>query len=68
MKYIIRIKDGYIISIGTGNRGNEITEAKYNQILNIIRHKPPETETIDYRLRTDLTWEECEKQPQPEEL
>lgn len=67
MKYIIQINNGYILSIGTGNSGEEITEAEYNQILDIIRNKPAATETTDYRLRTDLTWEEYAVEPQPYE-
>mgnify|MGYP006992122929 CR=1 FL=1 len=58
MRYYKLISDGYILSIGTGNGGTEITEAEYNEILTIIHNKPAATETTDYRLREDLTWEE----------
>ena len=57
MKYYKQISNGYIVCIGTGG-GTEITEDEYNAILNIIHEKPKATETIDYRLREDLTWEE----------
>lgn len=58
MKYYKQILGGYILAIGTGNGGTEITESEYNEILSSIRTKPPRTETTDYRLREDLTWEE----------
>lgn len=57
------INNGYILAIGTGNGGTEITEAEYNEILSAIQSKPPRTETTDYRLRKDLTWEEYEVEP-----
>lgn len=58
MRYFKAISDGYIMTVGTGNGGEEITEAEYNEILSVILNKPPATETTGYRLRTDLTWEE----------
>lgn len=56
MKYFKQISDGYIVCIGTGG-GTEITETEYNEILSVIHDKPKATETTDYRLREDLTWE-----------
>lgn len=57
MKYK-QIRESYIVSVGENIGGTEITEAEYNEILSIIHNKPPRTETTDYRLREDLTWEE----------
>lgn len=57
MKYYKQVSDGYIVCIGTGG-GTEITEEEYNTILDVIHNKPHRTETTDYRLRKDLTWEE----------
>ena len=34
-----QISDNYIVSIGTGNGGTEITEAEYNALLAEIREK-----------------------------
>lgn len=65
MKFFKRIDNGYIVAIGTGTFGN-ISEEEYNTILSIIHNKPPRTETTDYRLREDLTWEEYEIPPMPE--
>lgn len=56
MKYK-QIRTGYIVSIGENIGGTEITETEYNEILSVIHDKPPATETTDYRLRDDLTWE-----------
>lgn len=58
MRYNKTIDNGYIISIGTGNGGSEITEAEYAEILATIRNKPTARDGYDYRLKTDLTWEE----------
>lgn len=63
MKYYKHVQDGYILAIGTGGMGEEITESEYNEILAVIRDKPPRTDTTDYRLREDLTWEEYEVEP-----
>lgn len=57
MRYFEHIDNGYILAIGTGNGGTEITESEYNIIFDIIHNKPAATETTDYRLKTDLTWE-----------
>lgn len=62
-----RIEQGYIISIGTGKGGTEITEAEYNSILDVIRSKPHGTDTEDYRLKEDLTWEAYPIEPVPYE-
>ena len=59
------VEDGYILSIGTveGETERAISEEVYNSILSVIRSKPPATETTDYRLREDLTWEEYPVDP-----
>ena len=63
MKYYKIISDGYILAIGTGNGGTKITESEYNEILAVIHAKPTRTDTTDYRLREDLTWEAYEIEP-----
>ena len=63
MRFYEIIQDGYILAIGTGNGGTEITESEYNAILDIIHTKPAATETTDYRLKTDLTWEQYAVDP-----
>lgn len=63
MRYYKQINGDYILAIGTGNGGTEITESEYDEIMAVIQNKPPRTETTDYRLKTDLTWEEYEHDP-----
>lgn len=58
MRYFKTIDSGYLISVGSGAGGGEITEAEYSEILSIIRNKPTPRGGYDYRLKTDLTWEE----------
>lgn len=57
------IDKGFLTCIGYGTAGEEITEAEYAEILSVIRNKPAATETTDYRLREDLTWEAYEIEP-----
>ena len=61
MRYYKDIQNGFIVAIGTGGGGVEITETEYESILVVIRNKPARTETTDYHLRQDLTWEEYER-------
>lgn len=65
MMFYKLIESGYITGIGTGGGGAEITETEYSAILTVIRNKPTESDTIGYRLKTDLTWEAYEK-PAPD--
>ena len=66
MRYFEKLEDGYILAIGQGNGHIEIDEERYNEILDVIHNKPPRTETTDFRLRLDLTWEEYDVPPEPE--
>lgn len=63
MKFYRIISDGYILAVGTDIGGMEITEAEYDEIMAVIRTKPARTETTDYRLKEDLTWEPYEVEP-----
>ena len=65
MRYYKQVFDNYIIAIGTGAGGAEITETEYNEIMSIIQNRPT-TEGKGYRLKTDLTWEEYDLPPEPE--
>lgn len=66
MRFYKIIDNGYILRIGTGLDGTEITETEYNEIMSAIQNRPQATETTDYRLKTDLTWESYEREPDPE--
>ena len=63
MRYYKLIDNEYIIAIGTGGGGMEITSAEYDEIMSVIRNGPQVTDFVDYRLRTDLTWEAFEVEP-----
>lgn len=65
MRYYKQLSDNYIIAIGTGPGGTEITETEYNSILSAIQSRPA-SETQGYRLRADLTWEAYDLPPAPE--
>ena len=56
MRYYKQISDSYILAIGTGYGGEEITETEYNQIMSVIQSRP--TDNKGYKLKTDLIWEE----------
>ena len=65
MRHYKETNSEYITRIGTGNSGTEITEQEYAEILSVIRNKPTARDGFDYRLKTDLTWEEYELPPLP---
>lgn len=54
------VNNGYVTGCGTNGSDDTtpITEAEYDEVMAVIRAKPADTETIGYRLKTDLTWEE----------
>lgn len=57
-KYYKNIEDGYIISISTGIGNEEITQEEFENILSLIRNRNEPEEGFDYKLRTDLMWEQ----------
>ena len=57
MRYYKILKDGYILSIGKGSGGEDLTESEYTQILDSIRNKPTAPDGYEYLLKSDLTWE-----------
>ena len=66
MAYRKKVKDGYILCIGIGQSGEEITESEYNEIMSVIQNRPEPEDGKGYRLKADLTWEEYEIVPIPE--
>lgn len=63
MRYYKTVDIDFIVSVGTGSGGVEITEQEYAEVLAVIRNKPTARDGYDYRLKTDLTWEEYEMPP-----
>lgn len=60
MRYYKQTNDDYIVAIGIGLGGEEITQTEYENIISVIQLRPQETNSIGYKLKTDLTWEEYE--------
>lgn len=54
------INDKFIIGVGTGSGGEEITEQEYNAMLDTINNRPEAPEGYSYRLTTAMEWELCE--------
>lgn len=59
-RYYKKIEDGYIVMIGTGAGGVEITAEEYAQLKETFYSMPEAAEGYAYRLKEDLTWEEFE--------
>ena len=65
------ISDKYIIGVGIGTGGEEITEQEYNAILEKINNRPEAPDGYYYRLATTVEWELCEvpkTEPTAEEI
>ena len=65
MRFYKQTSNHYIIAVGTGAGGTEITKVEYDEIMAIIQ-KRPAAEGKGYRLKTDLTWEAYDLPPEPE--
>lgn len=65
VRHYKQTSDNYIIAIGTGYGGTEITKVEYDEIMAIIQNRPA-AEGKGYRLKTDLTWETYDLPPEPE--
>ena len=61
------VSNGYIICVGDGDGGVEISNERYNAILSALQNKPQVTDAINYRLKIDLTWESYEAEFTPDE-
>ena len=64
-RYYKQTDDVYILAVGVGVGGMEISAAEYSEILSIIQNRPI-AEGKGYRLKADLTWEEYDLPPVPE--
>jgi len=74
MNMYFKVKsNGYILGLGIGSLGEQITEEEFNELTEIF-HNVPVREGYHYNLREDLTWEEVKDvpelidEPTPEEL
>lgn len=68
MRYYEIHDETYILGFGIGGHGGEeISEERYNDILNAMSLMPKDTETISHRLKRDLTYEEINVEPVQDE-
>lgn len=59
--FVKQIENGYVMSIGVGSDGAEITQDEYDEIMRIIADRPTAPDGYCYRLRADtLEYELCE--------
>ena len=65
MRYYMITENGYIEEIGTGDKGEQITEDKYIAIREAPRNCPADTETHTYRLDTSVEWVAVPKEDNP---
>lgn len=65
MRFYKQTSNHYIIAVGTGAGGTEITKVEYDEIMAIIQNRPT-ADGKGYRLKTDLTWEAYDLPPEPE--
>ena len=66
-RYYKNIEDGYLIAIGTGPGGEEITQEEYDEILAVINDRPADEPGYTHRLKPDLTWEQVAAPVIPED-
>lgn len=64
-RYYKQTDDVYILAVGVGAGGMEISADEYSKILSIIQNRPSAYDK-GYRLKTDLTWEAYDLPPVPE--
>lgn len=70
MRYYKNVEDGYIVSVEARRShasGIEITEARYNEMLSMLRNPPEAPEGYGYRLTESLQWELVELPPVDED-
>ena len=58
MRYYKITESGYVVEVGIGFDGVEISKTEYDKLFSAIIAPPQAKEGYGYRLREDLTWEE----------
>ena len=57
MRYYKITESGYVVEVGIGFDGVEISKTEYDKLFSAIIAPPQAKEGYGYRLREDLTWE-----------
>lgn len=67
MAFMVCESNGYIIGIGKNkSESGGITETEYNQISELFKNKPSDTDGYQFKLRSDtLEWERVSIEPEP---
>ena len=71
MKYYMVADDTYIYAFGGGEieaSGEEITEEAYLALVEAVRVRPRRTDSTDYKLTRNLTWEPYPVDPPTDEV
>lgn len=69
MRYFETNDGTYIQEYGISEHtGTEISEERYNFILQAVQNMPTDTETTSYRLKVDLTYEAVAVEPVPDDV
>ena len=63
-RYYKQTDSMYILTVGVGAGGIEISADEYSEILSVTQNRPT-AEGKGYRLKADLTWEEYDLPPAP---
>ena len=67
MRHFKIVRDGYILTVGTGVGGEEISENEYRTLFDIFMERPSSENDI-YELRADtLEWEQTGTYAEAEE-
>ena len=64
-RYYKQTDSMYILTVGVGAGGIEISADEYSEILSVIQNRPS-ADGKGYRLKTHLTWEAYDLPPEPE--
>lgn len=57
MRYYKQVSNGYIVSVGIGNTGVEITKDEYDKIREVVKSSPEDNDKFNYRLKENLSWD-----------
>ena len=69
MAFVICEYGGYILGVGKNQaESGGVSEPKYNQISELFKNKPSDTDEYQFKLRSDtLEWERLPIEPEPSE-
>lgn len=63
--YFKIVSDGFVLGVGTGNGGTQITPEEYQSISELIKNRPSAASGYTYMLTEALEWQLVELPPVP---